>query len=381
MMPWHKVISFKNRSPLATKRYPLLNTAKKMSIQSTYTHTSSFTLENGKDLPQLDIAYQTFGQLNKAKNNVIWVCHALTANADVLDWWKGLFGENDLFNTEDHFIICANIIGSNYGTTSPLSINPATGLPYYLAFPDFTIRDLAKAHELLAKHLGINHIQVLIGGSLGGQQALEWTLATQLEIEHLILIATNAAHSPWGIAFNESQRLAIAADRTFYANQPDGGFKGLKAARSIALLSYRTYDAYNETQLESVNDKTDNFRASSYQDYQGDKLCKRFNAYSYWYLTKAMDSHNVGRGRKSIIEALNSIKNNTLVVGIENDVLFPLSEQEFLAKHIPNASFGAIKCAYGHDGFLIETDKLTNLIGNFLKETANKNIIKLHKIA
>lgn len=352
-----------------------------MSSTHTYQHTKIFKLENGKKLRGLQVAYHTYGKLNAKKDNVIWACHALTANADVLDWWEGLFGAKSLFNPEDHFIICANVLGSHYGTTNPLSTDPVTGLPYYLSFPEFTIRDLVGVHQLLASHLGIDKIKVLIGGSLGGQQAVEWAIAEPKKMENLILVATNAAHSPWGIAFNESQRLAISSDRTFYAQKPDGGLKGLKVARSIALLSYRTYEAYGATQVESVNDKTGSFRAASYQNYQGEKLCKRFNAYSYWYLSKAMDSHNVGRGRKSVTDALAEIQANTLVIGIENDFLFPISEQEYLGNNIPGASFHAIKSAYGHDGFLIETNILTNIIGNFLKDTTNKKIIKLHKIA
>ncbi|TDG35788.1 homoserine O-acetyltransferase [Pedobacter changchengzhani] len=344
-------------------------------------HTKSFQLENGEQLENLQIAYHTYGTLNEQKNNVIWVCHALTANADVLDWWKGLFGENSLFNPNDHYIICANVLGSHYGSTNPLSTNTVNGLPYYLSFPQFTIRDLVSAHQILASHLEINHIKVLIGGSLGGQQALEWSIAEPNKIENLVIMATNAVHSPWGIAFNESQRLAITTDRTFFANKPNGGAKGLKTARSIALLSYRTYSAYGNTQLESVNEKTDNFRASSYQNYQGEKLINRFNAYSYYYLTKAMDSHNVGRNRKSIIDALKEIKANTLVIGIENDVLFPLTEQKFLADHIEDAQFCALKSDYGHDGFLIETDALTHVIGNFIKDSTNKKIIKFNKTA
>lgn len=352
-----------------------------MSTISTYNYTKTFKLESGKKLRKLEIAYQTYGKLNAKKDNVIWACHALTANSDVLDWWKGLFGNNALFNPEEHFIICANVLGSHYGSTNPLSKNPVTGLPYYLSFPELTVRDQVSAHRLLATHLGIQQIKVLIGGSLGGQQAVEWSIMDQGMIDNLILVATNAVHSPWGIAFNESQRLAISADRSFYAQKPDGGLKGLKVARSIALLSYRTYDAYTATQLESVNDKTGNFRASSYQNYQGEKLCKRFNAYSYWYLSKVMDSHNVGRGRNSVTDALALIKANTLVIGIDNDVLFPISEQEFLANNISGAEFYSLKSAYGHDGFLIETDALTNIIGNFLKESTNKKIIKLHKTA
>ncbi len=352
-----------------------------MSTISTYNYTKTFKLESGKKLRKLDVAYRTYGKLNTKKDNVIWACHALTANSDVLDWWDGLFGNNALFNPDEHFIICANVLGSHYGSTNPLCDDPVTGLPYYLSFPEFTIRDLVSAHQLLAKHLGIRQIKVLIGGSLGGQQALEWAIADQGLIDNLIVIASNAVHSPWAIAFNESQRLAITADRSFYAQKPDGGLKGLKVARSIALLSYRTYDAYSATQLESVNDKTNNYRASSYQNYQGEKLCNRFNAYSYWYLSKAMDSHNLGRGRQSVAEALKLVRSNTLVIGIENDVLFPLSEQKYLAENIPGASFYTLRSAYGHDGFLIETDTLTNVIGNFLKESVNKNIIKLHKTA
>ncbi len=352
-----------------------------MSIISTYFHNDIFEFESGKTLSGLQIAYQTYGKLNANKDNVIWVCHALTANADVLDWWRGLFGDNDLFNPEEHYIICSNVLGSHYGTSNPLSNNTTTDQPYYLSFPEFTIRDIVAAHRLLAEHLEIENIKVLIGGSLGGQQALEWSIIENSRIENLILVATNAVHSPWGIAFNESQRLAIATDSTFYTQQPEGGLTGLKTARSIALLSYRTYEAYAATQLESVNEKTSNFRAASYQNYQGEKLCNRFNAYSYWFLTKAMDSHNVGRGRKSVADALKLVNANTLVIGIENDVLFPLSEQVFMGKNIPNASFKSISSAYGHDGFLIETGTLTNIIGNFLKETAGKKIIKLHKTA
>ncbi|WP_432714322.1 homoserine O-acetyltransferase family protein [Pedobacter sp.] len=352
-----------------------------MSTINTYHYQKVFKLESGKKLRGLDIAYQTYGKLNARKDNVIWACHALTANSDVLDWWKGLFGANDLFNPKDHFIICANIIGSHYGTTSPLSTNPVTGQPYYLAFPEFTVRDMVKAHGLLADHLQVDRIKVLIGGSLGGQQALEWSIIDPHKIDNLIVVATNAVHSPWGIAFNESQRLAITTDRSFYAQKPDGGLKGLKVARSIALLSYRTYDAYASTQLETVNDKTTGFRASSYQSYQGEKLCKRFNAYSYWYLSKAMDSHNVGRGRKSIADALAAIKANTLVIGVENDVLFPVSEQQLISNHIRDAEFQTIESSYGHDGFLIETEALTKLVGNFLKSSINKKIIKLQKTA
>lgn len=346
-----------------------------------YQHPEEFVLESGKKITGLEIGYHTFGRLNKHRDNVVWVCHALTANSDVFDWWKGYFGEGSFFNPDEHFIVCANILGSPYGTTNPLSINPVTGAPYYLSFPQFTVRDIVKAHQLLAANLGIEDIHILIGGSLGGQQAMEWSIDQPERIKNLILIATNAKHSPWGVAFNESQRLAITSDRTFYANTPQGGAKGLKAARSFALLSYRNYKTYAITQQEENADVTDNFKASSYQNYQGEKLVKRFNAYSYWYLTKVMDSHDTGRGRKGIEKALSTIKAKTLVIGIRSDVLFPLEEQQYLFQHIPKAAFAELDSFYGHDGFLIETEALTNITTSFFKTDVKGKIIELQQSA
>lgn len=353
-----------------------------MNAENIYRHKKVFKLESGKKINDLQIVYHTYGSLNTKKDNVIWVCHALTANSDVFDWWKGLFGDNCLFNPKDHFIICANVLGSHYGTTNPLSINRVTGLPYYLSFPEFTVKDLAVAHRILADHLNLPEIGLLIGGSLGGQQAMEWAILEPKRIKKLVVIAANAQHSAWGIAFNESQRLAITADRTFYSQTQNGGSKGLKVARSIALLSYRSYDTYGATQLEVGNEKIHDFKASSYQNYQGEKLVNRFNAFSYWYLTKAMDSHNVGRGKASVIDALRQIQAKTLVIGIVNDVLFPLSEQQFLAKNIPGAYFAELNSFYGHDGFLIETEILTKEIGTFINASETDNqVISLHKIA
>ncbi|TWR26084.1 homoserine O-acetyltransferase [Mucilaginibacter achroorhodeus] len=351
-----------------------------MSTQ-TFTYTGTFELESGRKLQGIEVGYNTYGTLNKNRDNVVWVCHALTANSDVFDWWKGLFGPEDHFNPDEHFIICANVLGSPYGTVNPLSNNPATGQPYFLAFPEYTIRDIVKAHQLLANHLGIDKIEILLGGSLGGQQALEWSIIEQDRIKNLILIATNANHSPWGIAFNESQRLAISADRTFQAGSIDGGAKGLKAARSIALLSYRNYKTYGITQQEDSDEIPESFKAASYQNYQGQKLVNRFNAYSYWFLSKAMDSHNVGRGRGGVDKALGLVKARTLVIGIKSDVLFPIEEQQYLFRHIPKSAFAELDSFYGHDGFLIETEDLTKVITSFLKTDVKGKIIELQKIA
>ena len=346
-----------------------------------FKYEQPFELESGKKLPELEIGFHTYGTLNTNRDNVVWVCHALTANSDVLDWWKGFFGENNYFNPGEHFIVCANIIGAPYGTSNPLSVNPATDTQYYLDFPQFTIRDIVKAHKLLADYLKIDHIEVLIGGSLGGQQAVEWSIIEPERIKNLILIATNAKHSPWGIAFNESQRLAISADSTFYDNTPEGGKNGLKAARTIALLSYRNYKTYSITQQEEDDKITEGYKAASYQDYQGQKLVNRYNAYSYWYLTKCMDSHNVGRNRHSVEKALSLIKAKTLVIGIKSDVLFPIEEQQYLFRHIPKSAFAELDSFYGHDGFLIETEVLTNIVKSFFKTDVKGKIIELQRTA
>jgi len=339
---------------------------------NTYTHNEEFILENGTTLPSLEIAYHTYGKLNKAKNNVVWVCHALTANSHVFEWWKGLFGEKDYFNSNDYFIVCANNLGSCYGSTGPLTYNENSKAHLYSYFPAVTIRDMVNAHDVLRQHLDIHKIHTLIGGSQGGQQALEWNVKEPGLFENLILIATNAKHSAWGIALNESQRLAIKADRTYFSNAPEGGSKGLAAARAIALLSYRGYHTYNSTQSETTNDKADDFAAASYQRYQGEKLVQRFNAYSYVALSKAMDSHNVGRNRISVEASLLRITANTLVIGLTTDILFPVSEQRFIAKHINQSVYEEIYSAYGHDGFLIETTKLTEKIKSFFKTVESR---------
>jgi len=339
-----------------------------------YKYNQPFKLENGAVLPSLEISYHTFGKLNKKKDNIVWVCHALTANSNVLEWWPGLFGNNNFFNPEEHFIICANNPGSCYGSTGPLSINPQTKQAWYSYFPQLTIRDMVNAHDLLRRYLGVEKIDTIIGGSQGAQQILEWNILKPDLFENAIVIATNAKHSPWGIAFNESQRLAIKADRTYYGNSPDGGKKGLAAARSIALLSYRNYQTYNQTQEEKHDEKLSDFNSASYQRYQGDKLVQRFNAYSYVTLSNAMDSHNVGRGRVSAEKALGTITANTLVIGIKSDILFPVQEQEYISKHIKRSKLEIIDSFYGHDGFLIETKQLAKIISEFLNSKKIKSI-------
>lgn len=318
-------------------------------------HQQPFELEAGETLPEITIAYHTFGKLNETKDNVVWVCHALTANSNPVEWWAGVIGENFVIDPEKYFIVCANILGSCYGSTGPLSTNPTTGNPYYDSFPLITIRDMVKAHQLLREYLQIEKIFLLMGGSMGGYQVLEWSIMEPSLIEKIFLIATSAKETAWGIAIHTAQRIAIEADNTWKQHQPKAGEKGLKAARAIGILTYRGYNTYAQTQSDADVNKFDDFRVSSYVHHQGNKLVKRFNAYSYWYLTKSMDSHNIARGRAQTVEdVLRTISQPALIIGITSDLLCPLPELKLLAANIPDNEFHEVDSVYGHDGFLTE---------------------------
>ena len=324
-------------------------------------------LESGTTLPELTIAYTTYGILNVEKSNVVWVCHALTANSDAADWWNGVVGAGHVIDPERHFIVCANILGSCYGTTGPLSNNPATGQPYYHNFPLITIRDMVQVHILLRKHLGVEKIFLLMGGSMGGYQAMEWCVMEKNVINNLFLLATSPTESAWGIATHTAQRLAIEADGSWQTPSPDAGAKGLKAARAIGMLTYRNYGIMVQQQTDNDPEKLDNYKASAYIQYQGDKLVQRFNAFSYWQLTKSMDSHHLARGRGGqLIPVLQNIQQRTLIVGISSDILCPLIEQQFLASHLPNATLIEIDSNYGHDGFMVESIIISKHLADWL---------------
>lgn len=335
---------------------------------STFHYNQPFPLQAGGSLDGFQLRYSTLGKVSPARDNIIWVCHALTGSSDFTSWWKDLFSEGGAFDPRHYFIICANMLGGCYGSTGPLSPDPGTGKPYFHAFPTITNRDVVRAFDLLRQHLKIDQVHTLIGGSLGGQQVLEWAIEQPSVFRHIVPIACNAQHSPWGIAFNEAQRLAIEADPTWKEDERRAGTEGLKAARAIGMISYRHYDIFAKTQAEKASDKVDNFRAASYQRYQGQKLADRFNAFSYWILSKVMDSHHVGRGRGTIEEALAQITARALVIGIQSDLLFPIHEQRFLAHHIPQAQVEVIHSPYGHDGFLVEFDQLNTILKHFYRE-------------
>lgn len=332
-----------------------------------FNYDKSFELENGDTLPGLTIAYHTYGKLNNDKSNVVWICHALTANSEAEAWWPGVIGRNGYADPSKYFIVCANILGSCYGSTGPLTMNARTGEPYFSSFPMVTIRDMVRAHIALRHHLGIDTIHLLMGGSMGGYQALEWCAMEKDVVKNVFLVGTSPTESAWGIAVHTAQRLAIEADPTWKDRRKNAGEKGLKAARAIGVLSYRNYNILVEKQSDADSEKLDNYKASSYINYQGDKLVTRFNAFSYWLLTKSMDSHHLGRGRGgSAKKVLQDLPQRALIIGITSDILCPLHEQELLAENIPNSTLITIDSPYGHDGFITEAEKISKALHEWL---------------
>lgn len=336
-----------------------------LSPALTYKHSSPFALELGGELPQLEIAYHLHGVPREDGSNVVWVCHALTADSDPLDWWAGLFGSGRHFDPDEWCIVCANIIGSCYGSSGPLTLDPTTGSPYFSSFPAITVRDMVRAHRLLQQHLGISRAALGIGGSMGAYQLQEWAATDPEFFGKLCVLVTGARESAWGIGIHTAQRMAIETDPTWQGHRPDAGANGLRTARAIGMLTYRNYGTF-VAQQSTPDDRTDNHPASSYLHYQGDKLVKRFNAQSYHLLTRAMDSHNLARGRGAMGDVLAAIRTETLVIGISSDILCPAQEQRMLADGLSNGRYAEIDSPYGHDGFLVEGEKISGLLRDFL---------------
>lgn len=340
----------------------------KSLMHSVFHYNKPFPLEAGGFLPGIEIAYSTFGKLNDRKDNCIWVCHALTANSDVADWWPNTVVKDGFLDPEKYFVVCANILGSCYGSTGPLSENPETGEPWFETFPKLTIRDIVKAHILLANHLGLDKIFSLIGSSVGGFQALEWAAMEKNRFENMVLIATSPKASPWTIAIDETQRMAIYADKTFGSHEKSAGRDGLAAARAIGLLTYRGGSGYNLTQQDaaSENETVPNYhRACSYQRHQGKKLVDRFDAYSYVTILDAFDTHDIGRGRGGVDKVLSEIPIPTLTIGITTDIIFTPQEMREVSDKLPDSIYRQIESEFGHDGFLVEYEILNRLVKEF----------------
>ena len=335
-----------------------------------------YRLESGETLPELTVAYHTYGRLDADRSNAVWVMHALTANSDVADWWPHTVEKGKFLDPERYFVVCANVIGSCYGSTGPCTPLPPEGRPLYGDFPRLTVRDIVGVHRHLARHLGIEQREMTIGSSLGGFQALEWLVEDPQIARRAVLCATDWMCHPWLAAINASMYMAIGADADLGRPAPDAARKGLEAARAIALLSYRSHTAYDLTQADpecgaSPAECRDPFkrRADSYQRYQGKKLADRYDVYSYLCMCRSSDSHDIARGRGSAREVLSRISAKCLVVAISSDILFSVEHHRQLAEMIPDSRFKIIESEFAHDGFLIEHQKLNDLITSFRNDT------------
>jgi len=330
-----------------------------------------FRTEQDSVFHKAEVAYKTWGTLNKQRDNVVVICHALTGHAAADEWFPGIFGKDRLCDPGEHFIICINVPGSCYGSLGPWSVNPETGEPYRGDFPAITIRDMVRFQMLLLDQLHIKEINTVIGGSMGGMQALEFSIMDK-RVQSAVLIAMGMNHSPWAIGISEAQRGAIYADSKW-----NGGFyepenppsDGLSAARMMAMITYRTPENYSHKfSRNRQQGKEDQFRVESYLKYQGKKLASRFDALSYVALTKAMDTHDISRDRAPAEKVLSQIDIPVQVISITSDRLYPPAEQKELARLLSRGFYGEIKSEYGHDAFLIEFEQLNEIIKPFISK-------------
>lgn len=344
-----------------------------------------FELESGVLLPRVEVAYRTWGRLAAGADNAVLVCHALTGSADVDAWWSELLGPGRALDPDRDFVVASNVLGSCYGTTGPLS--PVDrGLPAWGGdFPRVTVRDVVRLQERLLTHLGVHRLRLVVGGSLGGMQVLEWAALFGDRVDAIAPIAVSGRHSAWCIALSAAQRQAIAADpRWLGGHYPPAAppESGLAAARMIAMCSYRSRasfeerfareshaDGWSDAHSGGVGERSA-FAVEGYLRHQGRKLVDRFDANSYVALTHVMDSHDLGRGRGRYEQVLRSLKLPALVVAIDSDVLYPPIEQRELASLLPHAELAWLRSAHGHDAFLLETRELDRLLLGFRREIA-----------
>ncbi|TVQ66421.1 MAG: homoserine O-acetyltransferase [Balneolaceae bacterium] len=335
-----------------------------------------FRTEAGVVFNDAPVAYKTWGTLNTSRDNVILIFHALTGHAAANEWFSGIFGEGKLCDPSQNFIICINVPGSPYGSLNPWTVNPATGSPYRNDFPLITVRDMVRFQQQLLDQLDVSGIDTVVGGSLGGMQALEFCLMDN-RAKSALLIAMGKAHSPWAIGISHAQRAAITSDPEWKSGnyvKGEGPVNGLAAARMMAMITYRTPSDYEKKFGRNLQNQNGQFQIESYLNYQGQKLAGRFDAHCYLSLTKTMDSHDIARERGSYAEVLNQINIPAYVIGIDSDLLYPVNEQKELAAMLPGGEYHEIRSAYGHDAFLIEFSQMNTIIEKFQrknKKTSN----------
>lgn len=319
-----------------------------------------FTLESGRTLREVPVAYHSWGRLNERGDNAALVCHALTGNTDVEDWWPELLGPGRALDTDRDFVVCANVPGSPYGTVSPVTMNPETRKPYGPDFPPMTLRDVVRLHKRLLDEIGVRQVRYAIGGSMGGMQVLEWVFFGDF-VRGLVPIGVGGRHSAWCIAWSWTQRHAIELDPKFKGGHyapGEGPDIGLGLARMIAMITYRSFVSFQERFGRARAETDAPFDITSYLAHQGDKLVERFDANCYLSLMHTMDTHDVARDRGDYHAVLRRVEQPTLVIGIDSDLLYPLDEQRELAEGIPHAELVVLEAAHGHDSFLIEREEV-----------------------
>ncbi|GLV57337.1 homoserine O-acetyltransferase [Dictyobacter sp. S3.2.2.5] len=372
-----------------------INRIKTQTENEVFTFTfDQLLLQRGDRLGPVTLAYETWGELNATGDNAILITHALTGSShahDVEDpenpkaaWWNPLIGPGKYFDTARYFVICANIIGGCSGSTGPSSENPVTGRPYGMRFPVITIRDMVRSQYKLIKHLGVRRLAMVAGGSIGGQQALEWAVTYPNIVDKVAVIAASAAVSAQAIAFNEVARQSIMADPAWQCGDyrlDQGPATGLAIARMLAMITYQSEEsmeqrfARKQAQREPVTAPTfspnlgGRFDVENYLYYQGDQLARRFDANSYLYISRAMDLYDVSEGYASLEDALGRIQSKMLFVGISSDFLFPASHVRWLADKVQTVGgdgrYVEINSPHGHDAFLKEWDQLNTVLHQF----------------
>lgn len=362
----------------------------------TFAENKDFILESGKKFGPITLCFETYGKLNEDKNNCIFITHALTGDShparhtkdDVEGWWEDFVGPGKIFDTNKYFLICSNVLGGCSGSTGPSSINPETGTPYGLSFPIITIKDMVNAQKKIFEYLGIDRLLAVVGGSMGGFQALQWAVSYPDFMDGVINLASPLNLGAEAIGINHIMRRSIMCDPNwnngnyYNSNIP---FNGLSIARMIAMLTYQTRDLINKKfSRKTKNNSIDfyesldaEFEIDSYLNYQGKKLVDRFDANTYLYITRAMDLFDLRREYGSYETALGGIRSSLLLASISSDALFHINELK-KARDILNLSgvdleYHEIQSNCGHDSFLVEVDKYKDFLCIFLNNLYNKS--------
>ena len=354
-------------------------------------------LEGGGRLGPVTIAYETYGRLNKDKTNALLILHALSGDSHAAGkysaddpkpgWWDNMIGPGKAFDTDKFYVICSNVVGGCQGSTGPSSANPATGKPYALSFPVITVSDMVQAQRHLVDHLGIDRLFAVVGGSMGGMQALQWAVSFPDRVLASIPIATTSKHSPQQIAFNQVGRAAIMADPNFHDGDYYGGEvpkDGLALARMVGHITYLSDDSMHEKFGRRLRGKKTlgfsfnlDFEVETYLRYKGDAFVSRFDANSYLYITKAIDYFDLSLPSGSLVKALEKVKSKFLVISFKSDWLYPPYQSKEIVKALMvngvDITYCEIDSRYGHDAFLMDEREMPKILRNFLENVAVRN--------